>query len=202
MEQHSFGSLPPVSTLTLGGGGLGMLWGETTVDECVATVHAAVAADITLLDLAPRYGDGKAELVVGEAFGGQLPSGVRVTSKCNLGNAPPERIEVRAAAIHRDQPEAPAPDAARHVLPAFQRRPGRELHRPRRPRCRRADDALCRLRRPRASAVRTLRRRGPDRRLGPDRHRSPRHDHQAPGRTAGAGGGAMHRQPARTRRAG
>ena len=68
MEQHSFGSLPPVSTLTLGGGGLGMLWGETTVEECVATVHAAVAAGITLLDLAPRYGDGKAELVVGEAF--------------------------------------------------------------------------------------------------------------------------------------
>ena len=26
-------------------------------------------------------------------FGGRLPSGVRVTSKCNLGNAPPERIE-------------------------------------------------------------------------------------------------------------
>jgi aryl-alcohol dehydrogenase-like predicted oxidoreductase len=93
MEQHSFGSLPPVSTLTLGGGGLGMLWGETTVEECVATVHAAVTAGITLLDLAPRYGDGKAELVVGEAFGGRLPSGIRVTSKCNLGNAPIERIE-------------------------------------------------------------------------------------------------------------
>jgi len=93
MQQHSFGSLPPVSTLTLGGGGLGMLWGETTVDECVATVHDAVAAGISLLDLAPRYGDGKAELVVGEAFGGRLPNGVRVTSKCNLGNAPPEQIE-------------------------------------------------------------------------------------------------------------
>jgi aryl-alcohol dehydrogenase-like predicted oxidoreductase len=93
MQQHAFGPLPPVSTLTLGGGGLGMLWGETTVEECIATVHAAVAAGITLLDLAPRYGDGKAELVVGEAFGGRLPAGIRVTSKCNLGNAPPERIE-------------------------------------------------------------------------------------------------------------
>ena len=51
----------------------------------------AVAAGITLLDLAPRYGDGKAEQVVGEAFGGRLPAGVRVTSKCNLGNPPPER---------------------------------------------------------------------------------------------------------------
>src|SRR4249919_2475393 len=93
MQHHSFGPLPPVSTLTLGGGGLGMLWGATTVEECIATVHDAVKAGITLLDLAPRYGDGKAELVVGEAFGGKLPPGIRVTSKCNLGNAPPQQIE-------------------------------------------------------------------------------------------------------------
>jgi aryl-alcohol dehydrogenase-like predicted oxidoreductase len=93
MKQHSFGPLPPVSILTLGGGGLGMLWGKTTTEECVATVHDAVAAGITLLDLAPRYGDGKAELVVGEAYGGKLPAGIRVTSKCNLGNAPPDSVE-------------------------------------------------------------------------------------------------------------
>src|SRR5271170_7681359 len=93
MKQHELGSLWPVSTLTLGGGGLGMLWGPTTLDECVATVHDAVAAGINLLDLAPRYGDGKAEEVVGEAFGGRLPSGVRVTSKCNLGEQPPAEIE-------------------------------------------------------------------------------------------------------------
>ncbi len=73
MKLHEFGRLWPVSTLTLGGGGLGMLWGPTTFDECVATVHDAVAAGINLLDLAPRYGDGKAEEVVGEAFGGAAP---------------------------------------------------------------------------------------------------------------------------------
>jgi aryl-alcohol dehydrogenase-like predicted oxidoreductase len=93
MNTHPFGRLAPVSLLTLGGGGLGQLWGPTTREECVATVRAAVDAGISLLDLAPRYGDGKAEQVVGEAFGGRLPSGVRVTSKCNLGNPPPERIE-------------------------------------------------------------------------------------------------------------
>src|SRR5215472_496039 len=93
MKTHDFGPLSPVSALTLGGGGLGMLWGPTTFDECVATVHDAVAAGINLLDLAPRYGDGKAEEVVGEAFGGRLPAGVRVTSKCNLGEQPAERIE-------------------------------------------------------------------------------------------------------------
>ena len=93
MKQHEFGRLWPVSELTLGGGGLGMLWGPTTFDECVATVHDAVAAGINLLDLAPRYGNGKAEEVVGEAFGGRLPDGLRVTSKCNLGEQPPAEIE-------------------------------------------------------------------------------------------------------------
>jgi aryl-alcohol dehydrogenase-like predicted oxidoreductase len=93
MHQQPFGRLGQVSTLTLGGGGLGMLWGHTTFDECVATVHAAVDAGITLLDLAPRYGDGKAEEVIGAAFGGKLPPGVRVTSKCNLGNPPAEQVE-------------------------------------------------------------------------------------------------------------
>jgi len=93
MQEHAFGKLPRTSALTLGGGGLGMLWGPTTFDECVATVHAAVEAGITLLDLAPRYGDGKAEEVVGTAFGGRLPSNVRVTSKCNIGNPPSAEIE-------------------------------------------------------------------------------------------------------------
>ena len=93
MRQHGFGRLAPVSVLTLGGGGLGMLWGETSFAECVATVHEAVEAGITLFDLAPRYGDGKAEEVVGAAFAGRLPEGARVTSKCNLGEAAPEQIE-------------------------------------------------------------------------------------------------------------
>src|SRR3954466_824608 len=92
MQQQDLGSLAAVSKLTLGGGGLGMVWGATSWDECVATVHAAVAAGINLLDLAPRYGDGKAEQVVGEAFGGRLSGGVYVTSKCNLGNPPPDRV--------------------------------------------------------------------------------------------------------------
>src|SRR4029077_13948217 len=93
MQQPQFGKLWPVSALTLGGGGLGMVWGETTFEECVATVHDAVAAGIHLIDLAPRYGDGKAEEVFGAAFEGRLPEGVRVTSKCNLGNAPGAEIE-------------------------------------------------------------------------------------------------------------
>src|SRR5262247_1682473 len=93
MRQNSFGKLWPVSALTLGGGGIGMVWGETTFDECVATVHETVAAGINLIDLAPSYGDGRAERVVGEAFGGRLPDGVSITSIFNLVNALPVVIE-------------------------------------------------------------------------------------------------------------
>jgi aryl-alcohol dehydrogenase-like predicted oxidoreductase len=93
MQQRSLGRLWPVSVLTLGGGGIGMVWGETTFDECIATVHDAVAAGINLIDLAPTYGNGKAEEVVGAAFAGRPPEGVRVTSKCGLGNTPGSEVE-------------------------------------------------------------------------------------------------------------
>jgi aryl-alcohol dehydrogenase-like predicted oxidoreductase len=95
MRSHAFGRLGSVGVLTLGGGGLGMLWGETTEEECIATVLEAAASGITLIDLAPRYGEGKAESVVGKAFGGRLPAGVRVTSKCLLGDTPVREVETR-----------------------------------------------------------------------------------------------------------
>lgn len=83
MRYGQLGPLDHVSRLTLGGGGLGRIWGETTIDEAVATVHAAIAGGITLIDTAPMYRD--CEAVIGEAFAGQLPAGVRITSKCQLG---------------------------------------------------------------------------------------------------------------------
>jgi len=86
METRTLGAIGPVSVLTLGGGGLGQVWGETSRDEAVATARAAVDAGITLLDVAPGYGRGEAEHVVGEAFGGQLPAGVRVGTKVMLGD--------------------------------------------------------------------------------------------------------------------
>ena len=86
MQNRSFGSLGEVSCLTLGGGGIGQVWGPTTRAEAVATVREAVESGITFLDLAPSYGNGEAESVVGEAFGGRLPDGVRLSTKCRLGN--------------------------------------------------------------------------------------------------------------------
>ncbi len=95
METRVLGRVGNVSALSLGGGGLGHLWGPTSREECVATAKAAVDSGITLLDMAPRYRDGEAEAVIGEAFGGRLPDGVRVTTKCLLGNTPRAEIEAR-----------------------------------------------------------------------------------------------------------
>ena len=61
MDQGNLGPLGPVSRLTLGGGGLGQLWGAMDRPECVATLRAAVDGGIDLIDLAYRYGNGEAE---------------------------------------------------------------------------------------------------------------------------------------------
>jgi aryl-alcohol dehydrogenase-like predicted oxidoreductase len=97
METRTLGGLWPVGALSLGGGGLGQLWGSTTREEAVATVREAVDSGINLLDLAPRYGNGEAERVIGEAFGGRLPEGVRVSTKHRVSTPPSadvfERLE-------------------------------------------------------------------------------------------------------------
>jgi aryl-alcohol dehydrogenase-like predicted oxidoreductase len=84
MQSRTLGRLGTVSALSMGGGGIGGTWGPRTRLESVATVRAAVDAGITLIDVAPAYGSGESELVVGEAFNGRLPPGVRIASKCAL----------------------------------------------------------------------------------------------------------------------
>ena len=102
MEHSDLGRIGPVSRLALGGGGIGQLWGETTREESVATLRAAVDAGIDLIDLAPSYGDGEAEEVFSQAFEGRLPEGVRVTSKCRVGETPPDQIESHMRASLRE----------------------------------------------------------------------------------------------------
>ena len=92
MQKREFGILGPVSALTIGGGGIGQVWGPTTREESVATVIEAVESGIDFLDVAPGYGNGEAELVIGEAFGGRLPQGVRVSTKCRLGSPDPGEV--------------------------------------------------------------------------------------------------------------
>ena len=45
MQMRTFGRLGVVSALTLGGGGLGQVWGATTREEAVATVQREPAPD-------------------------------------------------------------------------------------------------------------------------------------------------------------
>lgn len=92
MESRPFGTLGEVSALTLGGGGIAQIWGETTRDEAIATTRAAVEAGINWLDVAPSYGAGEAERVVGAAFEGALPTGVRISTKCQLGRPPVDEV--------------------------------------------------------------------------------------------------------------
>ena len=109
MQQRPFGELGTASALTLGGGGIGQVWGPTTREECVATVREAVDSGIDVLDLAPSYGNGEAETVIGDAFNGSLPSGVRITTKCRVGRRssgpglrPPIGKPQRQPAAHED----------------------------------------------------------------------------------------------------
>jgi len=92
MEKREFKPFDYVSALTLGGGGLGQVWGETTREEAVATVNLAIEKGINHLDVAPMYGKGEAERVVGEVFKGRELDGIKITTKCRLGTLPDEEV--------------------------------------------------------------------------------------------------------------
>jgi len=93
VDIRRLGNLWPVSALTIGGGGLGQVWGTTSREEAVATLRDAIDGGITLIDVAPSYGEGEAEAVVGDAFNGRLPYGVRVSSKAHVGGFEPSEVE-------------------------------------------------------------------------------------------------------------
>ena len=92
MEKRNFKPFGEISALTLGGGGLGQVWGETTREEAVATVKLALDNGISHLDVAPMYGKGEAERVLGEALKGRPIEGINVTTKCRLGTLPDEQV--------------------------------------------------------------------------------------------------------------
>lgn len=93
MQKNALGRLSDVSRYTLGGGGIGQVWGSTSRDEAIKTVNAAYEAGINLFDMAPLYGNGEAEKVMGLAFPDGYPDGVLLTTKCMLGDAHGADIE-------------------------------------------------------------------------------------------------------------
>ena len=84
MESRGFLQHTAVSALSLGGGGIGQVWGPTTRAEAVSTVIEAANCGINWIDVAPSYGDGEAESVIADAFKGTVPNGVRISTKCKL----------------------------------------------------------------------------------------------------------------------
>jgi len=96
MRLGKLGPLGEVSRLTLGGGGIGQLWGEVSADEAKATLAAALDGGVTVLDAAPGYRN--CETFIGEVFGGRLPGGVKVTTKHGLGTVAAGEAAARLAA--------------------------------------------------------------------------------------------------------
>ena len=95
MESRKFKPFGSVSALTLGGGGIGNVWGETSREECIASVHLALDSGIDHLDVAPMYGKGEAERVVGEAIKEKTRDSFKLTTKCALGSLPNEEVYER-----------------------------------------------------------------------------------------------------------
>ena len=90
MKTRDFGRLGSVSALTLGGGGIGGVWGTTQHTEAVETVRMAIDSGITMLDLAPTYGtDHEAEVVAGEALRGRAATEEMITTKVELPDDEP-----------------------------------------------------------------------------------------------------------------
>jgi aryl-alcohol dehydrogenase-like predicted oxidoreductase len=87
MRKANLGTVGPVGRLTLGGGGIGQIWGETSREEAVATLTMAVDSGIDLIDCAPIYKN--CEAFVGEAFGGRPPEHLKFTTKHYLATPEP-----------------------------------------------------------------------------------------------------------------
>src|SRR5918912_1558050 len=93
MEYRTLGATGVrVSTHCLGAMMFGE-WGNTDVDECVRTVHAAIDGGINFVDTADVYSNGESEEIVGRALRGRRDDVVLGTDHVDLYQ------------IHRPEPE-------------------------------------------------------------------------------------------------
>ena len=95
MKQRKFKPFGNISSLSLGGGGIGNVWGQTSRSERVSTVSLAIESGINHLDMAPMYGKGEAERVVREAFKELDHSAINLTTKCRLGTVKDSEVYTR-----------------------------------------------------------------------------------------------------------
>ena len=92
MNYRDFKPYSKISSLTLGGGGIGQVWGETTSEEAIKTVHAALDHGINHFDVAPMYGKGEAERIIGQSLNGLDSDNLFFTTKCQLGTLPDSEV--------------------------------------------------------------------------------------------------------------
>jgi len=98
MEYNALGRTGlDVSRVGFGGGGIGEVWGATTRGEAVRAVHRALDLGINYFDVAPAYGDGKAEEALGTALQGRTEN-VIIGTKVRISA---EDIENVAGAVKR-----------------------------------------------------------------------------------------------------
>jgi aryl-alcohol dehydrogenase-like predicted oxidoreductase len=72
MDRHTLGRTgPSVSVIGLGCMGMSGMYGPADRSESIATIHAALAAGINLLDTGDFYGMGHNEMLLGEALAGR-----------------------------------------------------------------------------------------------------------------------------------
>ena len=86
-----------VSCAGFGGGGIGQVWGPTTETEAIRSVHRALELGLTFFDVAPGYGEGKAEEALGKALAGRSEE-VVVATKVRLRS---DEMDDVAGAVRR-----------------------------------------------------------------------------------------------------
>ena len=103
MQKRRVGkSGPEVSALGLGCMGMSDLYGPAPREQCIATIHAALDAGITVLDTGDWYGMGHNELLIREALKGRNREDIFIAVKFGALRSPDRvfvGIDARPAAV-------------------------------------------------------------------------------------------------------
>jgi aryl-alcohol dehydrogenase-like predicted oxidoreductase len=93
---------PQVSAVGLGCMGMSDLYGPADETECIATIHAALEAGVTLLDTGDWYGMGHNEMLIGDALLGRKREQAVISVKFGLLRDPAGNVlghDARPAAV-------------------------------------------------------------------------------------------------------
>jgi aryl-alcohol dehydrogenase-like predicted oxidoreductase len=69
--RHLGATGPAVSAVGLGCMGMSGMYGAADREECIATIHTAIDAGVTLLDTGDFYGMGHNEMLIADALSGR-----------------------------------------------------------------------------------------------------------------------------------